>query len=54
MCSSHQHQLSVVSRLRLTNQKMVNTFMMTQKEGHLKLTWIIHKIFSLVLVNLKM
>ena len=26
MCSSHQHQLSVVSHLRLTNQKMANTF----------------------------
>ena len=54
MCSSHQHQLTVVSRLRLTTQKMANTFMMTLKEGHLILTWIIHKIFSLVLVHLKM
>ena len=54
MCSSHQHQFSVVSRLRLTTQKMANNFMMTLKEGHLKLTWIIHKIFSLVLVHLKM
>ena len=54
MCSSHQHQFNVVSRLRLTTQKMANTFMMTLKEGHLKLTWIIPKIFSLVLVHLKM
>ena len=54
MRSSHQHQLHAVSRLRLTTQKMANTFMMTLKEGHLKLTWIIHKIFSLVLVHLKM
>ena len=54
MCSSHQHQFSVASRLRLTTQKMANTFMMTLKERHLKLTWIIHKILSFVLVHLKM
>ena len=54
MSSSHQHQFNEVSRLRLTTQKMANTFMMTLKEGHLKLTWIIPKIFSLVLVHLKM
>ena len=54
MCSSHQHQFSVASRLRLTTQKMAKNFMMTPKEGHLKLTWITHKIFSLVLVHLKM
>ena len=54
MCPSHQHQPSAVSRLRLTTQKMAKNFMMTLKEGHLKLTWIIHKIFILVLVHLKM
>ena len=54
MCPSQQHQLSAVSRLRLTTQKMTNTFMLTLKEGHPKLTWITHKIFSLVLVHLKM
>ena len=45
---------SAVSRLRLTTQKMAKNFMMTLKEGHLKLTWITHKKFSLVLVHLKM
>ena len=54
MCPSQQHQPSAVSRLRLTTQKMAKNFMMTLKEGHLKLTWITHKIFSLVLVHLKM
>ena len=54
MFPSQQHQPSAVSRLRLTTQKMAKNFMMTLKEGHLKLTWITHKIFSLVLVHLKM
>ena len=54
MCPSHQYQPSAASRLRLTTQKMTKNFMMTLKEGHLKLTWITHKIFSLVLVHLKM
>ena len=54
MCPSQQHQPSAVSRLRLTTQKMAKNFMMTLKEGHPKLTWITHKIFSLVLVHLKM
>ena len=54
MCPSQQHQLSAVSRLRLTTRKMANTFMLTLKEGHPKLTWITHKIISLELVHLRM
>ena len=48
------HLLLRESCFRLTTQKMANNFMMTLKEGNPKLTWINHKIFSPVLVQLKM
>ena len=50
MCSSHQHQFSVASRLRLTTQKMAKTFMMTLKESHPSLNGRVAKILTQELV----
>ena len=48
-----QNQGALDCRLRLTTQKMANNFMMTLKEGHLKLTWIMHKYSVLYLYTSK-